>query len=158
MLWHLALSSVPALLILSVGPGAEQLKGAVEQCPPMAGPAAPWLPCSDWPCTSPMARLPSDDPLFCLRRQTGLSNSTQGHFKSCITSCTIGFLCYSWRSLSPGTACCPAALAGHLKTTNTIKIALIRLYEEHCEIYIQHINTSDFLSCAPKRKDWVWRQ
>lgn len=110
MLWHMILSSVPASSILSVGSGT----GAVEQCSPMAGPAAPWLPCSDWPCTSPTARLPLDDPLFCLRRQTGLSNSTQGHFKNCISSCAIGFLCHSWRSLSPGTACCPAALAGHL--------------------------------------------
>lgn len=61
----------------------------------------------------------------CLRRQTGLSNSTQWHFKNCIRSCAIGFLCHSWRSLSPGMACCPAPLAGHLTRSLCLPLSLI---------------------------------
>lgn len=112
MLWHLALSSVPALLILSVGSGAEQLKDAVELYPPMAGPAALLAHlfrltlCIPWP----------DDPQkihsSCLRRQTGSATAPRGHFNNCISSCALGFLSHSWRSLSPGTACCPADLVG----------------------------------------------
>lgn len=112
MLWHLALSSVPALLILRVGSGAEQLKDAVELYPPMAGPAALLAHlfrltlCIPWP----------DDPQkihsSCLRRQTGSATAPRGHFNNCISSCALGFLSHSWRSLSPGTACCPADLVG----------------------------------------------
>lgn len=110
MLWHLAFSPVPALLTLSVGSGAELLKDAVELYPPMAGPAALLAPLLDWAWASPMARLPWVIPSSCLRRQTGLRNSTQhpGAFQElhelvCIRI-SVSFLeehtllpcCFSW--------------------------------------------------------------
>lgn len=89
-------------------------------------------PCS--PSGSPAQTDPAYSPwpeclwvihFSCLRRQTGLSNSTRGHFKNCISSCAIGFLCHSWRSLSPGMSCCPAALAGQLTRSLCLPLSLI---------------------------------